>query len=476
MTARILIVDDTPANLRLLEAKLTAEYFEVITAADGMSALEIAAAKAPDIILLDIMMPGLDGFEVARCLKSNPNTRHIPIVMVTALTDSTDRVRGLEAGADDFLSKPVNDIALFARVRSLTRLKVMMDELRIRHMATGRFDMTGKDPYGDDGGVITGKVLLVDGVSQTAAQVRGYLDEAGHAVTHVATSAETIALGQSGAFDLVILAHRLIGGGDGLRLCSQLRSQDETRHVPILMILDEGDLTHLAKGLEIGVTDYLVRPFDKNELLARTRTQIRRRRYHDRLRNMLVDSVSLAYTDTLTGVYNRRYMNDHLAHKIAEIGETAKPVSVMIFDLDRFKLINDSYGHPTGDRILKGVAERVGTSIRDIDLLARYGGEEFVVIMPSTPPEIALSVAERLCIRLAEEPFVIPGQSDPLPITASIGVATTTDPAETVEGLLGRADTALYAAKHGGRNQVRAAQESSPTDAGRRSQDAVKSA
>jgi two-component system cell cycle response regulator len=169
-------------------------------------------------------------------------------------------------------------------------------------------------------------------------------------------------------------------------------------------------------------------------------------------------------------------MNDHLAHKIAEIGETAKPVSVMIFDLDRFKLINDTYGHPTGDRILKGVAERVGTSIRDIDLLARYGGEEFVVIMPSTPPEIALSVAERLCVRLAEEPFVIPSQSDPLPITASIGVATTTDPAETVEALLGRADTALYAAKHGGRNQVRAAQESSPTDAGRRPQDAVKSA
>ena len=476
MTARILIVDDTPANLRLLEAKLTAEYFEVVTAADGMSALDIAAANAPDLILLDIMMPGLDGFEVAKCLKSNPNTQHIPIVMVTALTDSADRVRGLEAGADDFLSKPVNDVALFARVRSLTRLKVMMDELRIRHMATGRFDMTGKDPYGDDGGAVTGKVLLVDGMKQAAALVRGYLDEAGHTVTHVTTSAEAIEMAQSGEFDLVIMAHRLDGGGDGLRLCSQLRSQDETRHVPILLILDEGDLKLLAKGLDIGVTDYLVRPFDKNELRARTRTQIRRRRYHDRLRNLLVDSVSLAYTDTLTGVYNRRYMNDHLAHKIAEIGETAKPVSVMIFDLDRFKQVNDTYGHPTGDRILKGVAERVGTSIRDIDLLARYGGEEFVVIMPSTPAEVALSVAERLCDRLAEEPFVIPGQPEPLPVTVSIGVATTTDPAETVEALLSRADAALYAAKNGGRNQVRAVPVSNSPDTGRRPRDAAKSA
>ena len=175
MTARILVVDDTPANLRLLEAKLTAEYFEVVTATDGPSALELAASNAPDLILLDIMMPGIDGFEVAERLKSDPNTQHIPIVMVTALTEPTDRVRGLEAGADDFLSKPVNDVALFARVRSLTRLKVMMDELRIRHMATGRFQMAGKDPYGDDGGAITGKVLLVNSAEPTAGLVQGYM-------------------------------------------------------------------------------------------------------------------------------------------------------------------------------------------------------------------------------------------------------------------------------------------------------------
>ena len=132
MTARILVVDDIPANVRLLEAKLTAEYFEVLTANDGFSALEAARAQAPDLILLDVMMPGMDGFEVAKRLKTDTKTRHIPIVMITALTDTADRVRGLEAGADDFLSKPVNDIALFARVRSLTRLKVMMDELRAR--------------------------------------------------------------------------------------------------------------------------------------------------------------------------------------------------------------------------------------------------------------------------------------------------------------------------------------------------------
>ena len=475
MTARILVVDDTPANLRLLEAKLTAEYFEVVTATDGPSALDLAASNAPDLILLDIMMPGLDGFEVAKRLKTDPATQHIPIVMVTALTDSADRVRGLEAGADDFISKPVNDVQLFARVRSLTRLKVMMDELRIRHMATGRFQMAGKDPYGDEDEAVVGKILLVDSADQTAEVMCGYLQEAGHEVKLAVNSAEALEHGRSSAFDLVIVALRL-QGEDGLRLCSQLRSHEETRHVPILMILDEVDLKQLAKGLDIGVTDYLVRPFDRNELRARTRTQIRRRRYHDRLRNMLESSVSLAYTDTLTGVYNRRYMDDHLARKIAEIAGTAKPVSVMIFDLDYFKKINDTFGHACGDRILKGVAERVSTSIRDIDLVARYGGEEFVIIMPSTPAEVAFTVAERLRVRLVEEPFAVPGHTDGLPVTASIGVATTTDPADTVEGLLSRADAALYAAKEAGRDRVCAAEGAGASPANRRSQEAAKSA
>jgi two-component system cell cycle response regulator len=269
----------------------------------------------------------------------------------------------------------------------------------------------------------------------------------------VGSAGAALQRGRGAAFDLIILALRLTGE-DGLRLCSQLRSQEETRHVPILLVLDEGDLQHIAKGLDIGVTDYLVRPIDKAELRARTRTQIRRRRYHDRLRNMLESSVSLAYTDTLTGVYNRRYMDDHLKHKIAEIAETAKPVSVMIFDLDHFKMINDTYGHPVGDRVLKGVAERVATSIRDIDLLARYGGEEFVVIMPSTPVEVAATVAQRLCDRLAEKTFAIPGRADGLSVTTSVGVATTIDPTVTVDGLLARADAALYAAKQAGRNRV----------------------
>src|SRR5678815_2278275 len=136
MTARVLVVDDVELNVKLLEAKLASEYFEVVTAYNGHSALELAEAEPPDIVLLDVMMPRMDGFEVCRRLKANERTTDIPVVMVTALSDVSDRLRGLESGADDFLTKPVNDVALFARVRSLVRLKTMVDELRLRQ-ATG---------------------------------------------------------------------------------------------------------------------------------------------------------------------------------------------------------------------------------------------------------------------------------------------------------------------------------------------------
>src|ERR1700742_191954 len=137
MTARILVVDDIEANVRLLEAKLSAEYYDVLSATDGVTALAMAAADKPDIILLDVMMPGMDGFQVCRRLKDDPATRHIPVVLVTALDGRSDRVVGLEAGADDFLTKPIDDVMLFARVRSLTRLKAIIDELRERE-ASGR--------------------------------------------------------------------------------------------------------------------------------------------------------------------------------------------------------------------------------------------------------------------------------------------------------------------------------------------------
>lgn len=458
MTARILVVDDIPANVKLLEVKLTAEYFDVVTAPDGPTAIERARRDAPDLILADVMMPGMDGFELCRRLKADPETAHIPLVMVTALSDVADRVRGLEAGADDFLTKPVNDIALFARVRSLARLKQMMDELRVRQAASGGDAALLTEAELEKAGALAdARVLLADPSDTLAGKVAGYLAEDGHRTQHVKSGRDALALAQAEPFDLLIVSLHL-GKEDGLRLCSQFRSQDETRHVPILLLLDEEDLPRLPKGLEIGVTDYLIKPIDRNELRARTRTQIRRRRYHDKLREMLQRSVALAYTDTLTGVYNRRYMNAHLDRKIMEIADTVKPVSVLMFDIDKFKAINDSYGHNAGDEVLRELARRVSRGVRDIDLVSRYGGEEFVIVMPDADIEVAVAVAERVRGLVADQAFTVPGPAGVLPVTISVGVATTRDPTETTESLIGRADEALYRAKGRGRNCVASAE------------------
>lgn len=457
MTARILVVDDIPANVKLLEVKLTAEYFDVITASDAAKAIELAHSEAPDIILSDVMMPGTDGFELCRQLKADPETSHIPLVMVTALSDVSDRVRGLEAGADDFLTKPVNDIALFARVRSLARLKQMMDELRVRQAASGNGEVLTEADLESSGRLDDARVLLADSSDTLAGKVASYLAEDGHSTRHVKSGRDAIVAAEAEPFDLLIVSLHL-GQEDGLRLCSQFRSHDETRHMPILLLLDEEDLPRLPKGLEIGVTDYLIKPIDRNELRARTKTQIRRRRYHDQLREMLQRSVALAYTDTLTGVYNRRYMNAHLDRKVMEIAETVKPVSVLMFDIDHFKQINDTYGHTAGDEVLCELAKRVSHGVRDIDLVSRYGGEEFVIVMPDADVAVAVNVAERVRKLVAAEPFPVSGQASGLEVTISMGVATTNDPTETTDSLIGRADEALYRAKGRGRNCVNSAE------------------
>jgi len=461
MSARILVVDDIPANVRLLEAKLSAEYFEVVTAKDGPSALAAASASVPDLILLDVMMPGMDGFEVAERLKADPKTRHIPVVMVTALSDTQDRVRGLDAGADDFLTKPVNDIALFARVRSLTRLKVMMDELRLRHAASGQIDVT-HEAIANAADMQPGRILLLESQDGLAATITDFLSDAGHIIERGNIAGDSGKLIGTVVPDLIIVNLRL-DGEDGLRLCSQFRTKDATRHVPILLIINADDLEELAKGLDLGVTDYLIRPFDRNELLARTRTQIRRRRYHDQLRDLLDESVSMAYTDALTGVYNRRYMNSHLDRQVMEIADNRKSVSVIMLDLDLFKSVNDELGHAAGDEVLKEATRRLGVNIRDFDMVARYGGEEFVVVLPNTDLSVATSVAERLRHGLESVAFEIAESGASRTITASFGVAATCDPMETADSLLRRADDAMYEAKRAGRNRVCAADaESDP--------------
>jgi two-component system cell cycle response regulator len=398
------------------------------------------------------MMPEMDGFEVCRRLKAGPATHHIPVVMVTALDQPSDRVRGLEAGADDFLTKPVSDIALVARVRSLTRLKLVTDELRMRALTSKEIGI--QDPLLaslTDAGR-GGRILVIDDRRASYERI-GKALAGEHKVDIEVDPHEALFHAAEGDYDLLIVS---LGfeNFDGLRLCSQVRSLERTRNVPILVVVEAEDNARLLRGLEIGVNDYLVRPIDKNEMLARVRTQIRKRRYGARLRDNVQLSMEMAITDPLTGLHNRRYMESHVTTLVEQALARGKPLALLVVDIDYFKAVNDVHGHDAGDDVLREFATRVKKSIRGIDLACRYGGEEFVIVMPETDMAVAAIVAERIRRRIAGEPFVIRDGSTALDITISIGIAALSGVEDNAAAILKRADQALYRAKRDGRNRV----------------------
>jgi len=455
MSARVLVVDDLPPNVKLLEAKLTAEYFDVVTAYDGPSAIAAAQTKFPDVILLDVMMPGMDGFEVCRRLKTDPATMHIPVIMVTALSEISDRVRGLEAGADDFLTKPVNDVALFARIKSLARLKLIRDEWRRREETCDQFGLMPRSAPPLDEDAAHGRILLIEKNDALCRRIGSIMKTDDAEIVTAADAGKAVAMAREGDFDLLVVG-AIPGetGGDALRLCSQIRAGVEARYMPILLLVEEDETQLLVKALELGINDYVVKPIDANEFIARSRTQIRWKRYQERLRSNYERSLSLALTDSLTNLYNHRYANVHLGTMLERLADGGKPVGVLMVDIDNFKAINDEYGHGAGDEVLRLMADRLTNSVRSFDMVARLGGEEFLVVLADASPEIVVGVSERLRGATAEAAFPLMSAGRAINVTVSVGAAMASSPGESAAALVKRADEALYQAKRQGKNRV----------------------
>ena len=449
MTARILVVDDIEMNLRLLEARLQAEYYEVVTATSGADALAICRQQTVDLVLLDVMMPDMDGYEVCRRLKADPGTAHLPVVLITALDEVSDRLTGLEAGADDFLTKPVRDLPLFSRVKSLTRLKLTTDELRRR--AQTAFDLMAAGP-GQADTAAAGPIRIAgfadDGrdwgklqrALRAEAEIRGSEDPA-----------DVLQMAASGAADLV-LVDLAATRHDPLRLISQLRSNPATRPVPIVALAPAGEERIAAKALELGANDYIQRPVDRNELLVRMRTQLRRRHQEERLRRSLDETLELAVSDPLTGLHNRRFLESHLAQTVERARRQRTPFSLLVADIDHFKRINDGFGHDAGDRVLREFARRLGRAVRASDLACRFGGEEFAVLMAGADEATAMVVADRIRRSVFETPFDVGGEE--IIVTVSAGLAVFDPDTDDASSVFRRADQALYGAKRGGRNRV----------------------
>jgi two-component system cell cycle response regulator len=401
------------------------------------------------------MMPGMDGFEVCERLKASKKTAHIPVVMVTALDQPADRVRGLKAGADDFLTKPVNDLQLISRVKSLLRLKTLSDELRIRAETAQTMGMDDLLRAGEGRSEEAGQIMLVDGRANSQERIVKTLKPIADVVAISDPQAALFEAAES-AFELVIV-NANFDDYDPLRLCSQLRSLERTRFLPILIITEQGNDDMVVRALDLGVNDYIIRPLDPNELVARSLTQIRRKRYNDLLRASVKQTIELAVTDPLTGLHNRRYLDNHLTVMFNRSMARGRPLSVLITDIDRFKHVNDTYGHDAGDEVLKEFASRVRSTVRGADLACRYGGEEFVVVMPDTSPEIAAGVAERLRAAVENTPFTLRSAGQELSVTASFGISSRISSVVTPGQLMKQADLALYEAKNTGRNRVVAA-------------------
>jgi len=456
MSGRIMVVDDIATNRMVLRAKLSAAYFDVIQAESGQEAILRAAEQQPDLILLDIMMPGMDGFETCRRLKAAKETAHIPVIILTSLNEPDDRVRGLECGAEDFLSRPIADLALFSRVRNLLRSKFMLDELRLRDRTTHELGLAEIVEGASDIPAVPGRVVMVPRDTAMARDWMHALDGVPELELRTCFDEEEARALEGDDLPDVFLIHARLdrSGGDGLRLVSHLRSRPHSRNAAVILVVPDQDQVKAAKGLDLGASDYLFDGFDPLELAVRLKNQIRNKQISDRLRDNVTDTMRLAVLDPLTGLYNRRYARQHLAKITERASETNKGFTLMLLDIDEFKRVNDTYGHSSGDCVLKEFSHRIRENLRGVDLVSRLGGEEFLVAMPDTTEEQARAASERLRQAIEETTFASQSGKSRFHVTVSIGVTLGDPKAADVEQLIQEADRALYASKSDGRNMV----------------------
>lgn len=456
MSGKILIVDDVATNRIVFKVKLGAACYQPILAADGASCLRLAQEAAPDLILLDLTLPDMPGIEVLQRLRDHPASRDIPVVVLSALPDPEARLAALRAGADDFLTKPIDDATLMARLRNLLRAREAAAELGQREAPIHALGLA-EDRAPFEG---PGMVALVANRAETALRWRRDLIAVVPDRIVVLSREEALAEGgmdTGDVADIFVIDTDLGQAGGGLRLMSELRSRAPTRHAAICIVHPAGAVDTAAMAYDLGADEQVDTGMDPREMGVRLRGLLRRKRAADRLRASVQDGLRLAVIDPLTGLYNRRYAIPQLAAIAEHAHKSSAGLAVMVIDLDRFKTVNDRWGHAAGDAVLAEVARRLSDNLRSDDLLARIGGEEFLVALLTTGLPQARATAERLCEAVQEQPIALPCGGS-LSVTVSIGLAISDrgrpPRMEPVTEVVNRADRALLAAKSNGRNKV----------------------
>ncbi|MCX7889102.1 MAG: diguanylate cyclase [Rhodobacteraceae bacterium] len=446
-------MDDVSTNRIVLKVKLASAYYQTIQAESGEAALRVAREERPDLILLDMNLPDIDGAEVCERLRRDPATRGIPVVIVSAARDVAMRLRALGAGAVDVVWKPFSDALLLARLRNVLRAREAEKELERRNLTYREFGLE-EAPQGFRPQSVV--AIVAPSPQEALNWKRELAAELGDRIVIADPEQALTWQAGNGAPDVVVVGADLDEPGEGLRLMSELRSRPATRFSAICVVHRPGEADTAAVALDLGASDVIEAGADPREVALRVSALIRRKHLADVLRASVEDGLRLAVTDPLTGLHNRRYAMPHLAQMAARAHAEGRQIAVMLLDLDRFKQVNDTFGHAAGDAVLVEVAARLRQNLRPADLLARFGGEEFLVALPDTTLADASRAAERLRHVVEARPVRLVSGTN-VRVTLSVGLAigaAAGGKADEVTALLDRADRALLAAKAEGRNQV----------------------
>ena len=466
MSGRLLIVDDVATNRIVMKVKLTAAGYLPVVAADGATCLAMAQAEPPDLILLDLVLPDMSGTEVLRRLRADPILRRVPVVMFSASHAPDARIEAFRAGADEFLLKPLDDQTLLARIRSLMRAREAMAGFGpgdgslpdLDQILGPAISMGLAEPSASFQPRAT--IALVMQRPETAMLLKRNLSGKIKDALVSLSPDEALASGlQEGpAPDIFMIEADLAIQGGGLRLMSDLRSRAATRNAAFMLYRGGESGVSPAMAFDLGAADMVAPETVPMELAMRLERLLSLKREADHLRLSVQDGLRLAVIDPLTGLHNRRYGLAQLQAIAERARATSTAFAVLVVDIDRFKSINDRFGHAAGDAVLVEVANRLRHGLRAGDLIARIGGEEFLIALPDIALPDARAIADRLCSLMQVHPFEM-AKGALQPVTVSVGLAIsaageTPSHVETVTDIFDRADRALMDAKAQGRNQV----------------------
>ncbi len=447
MTAKILIVDDLKFNIDLLEEKLQVEFYEIHRAYNGQDAISKAISIRPDIILMDIMMPIMDGFGATKAIRKTPEISYIPIIIVTALSSIEDKVNSFVYGADDYMNKPINYSLLKLRIKSLIRMKSSIDEIILRAGIGENLQNLLCAPLLDVE-IANSKILLVDD-SELIHSIYDKLERKNIIVDICKNPDQAVQKCLKNNYSLIIINSEIVDC-NVIDIAVKIRNQVKLKHIPILMIIDEYDEDTLIKNLEIGINDYFITPGEIRELIVKSIAQVKKFHYIQNLKSTYLKDANI---DELTQVYNRRYLEIYFKSLIKQLQNNEKISIICIIDIDNFKQLNDTWGHITGDKILKSIASILKNNIRSSDFIARIGGEEFIIILHHLTKLEAKSVIEKLSKNILETKFSDYSKIKTVKCTISAGIADI-NPEDTLAEAINRADKNLYKAKSSGKNTV----------------------